>query len=333
MVFLLQVPYQVHLTTRAFYRALSQDEQLREYAEACPIVSAKTKTSILDHLFDRWRTIATVATVVVIALAVVCGIYFDQLFRPSRDTEVVAHRAGGFAAPENSISGLEHAISLGVDWVEVDVQRTADGHYILNHDESFQRVARDPRSAPQLSLSEIKQLNIGLDGKTERVPELREFLQAADGQVNVILELKGSTADRQMVDDVVAIIEQLEIADATMVMSLNYDLIAYLDDTYPDITSGFAYFLAFGDVTQLAGDYLIFEEREATNTRLRLLQVTGRKSMVWTVNQDDSVERFATADVSAIITDVPELVRFKLDEARNESDTDVFLRYFIGIGG
>lgn len=63
-----------------------------------------------------------------------------------RDTSyvmVVAHRGDWRYQPENSIAAIEHAISIGADIVEVDLQMTKDSVLILMHDISvFPKTAR-----------------------------------------------------------------------------------------------------------------------------------------------------------------------------------------------
>jgi glycerophosphoryl diester phosphodiesterase len=49
---------------------------------------------------------------------------------------VSAHRCGAGDDPlgENSLHALEHSLALGADYVEFDVRRRADGHYVVSHD-------------------------------------------------------------------------------------------------------------------------------------------------------------------------------------------------------
>lgn len=49
---------------------------------------------------------------------------------------VSAHRCGAGDDPlgENSLHALEHSLALGADFVEFDVRRRADGHYLVSHD-------------------------------------------------------------------------------------------------------------------------------------------------------------------------------------------------------
>ena len=63
-------------------------------------------------------------------------IYF--MFRgplPS-DPQAIAHRGGPVYQPENTLAAFRNAINVGVDWIEMDVQRTKDGVLVVFHDDS-----------------------------------------------------------------------------------------------------------------------------------------------------------------------------------------------------
>ena len=48
--------------------------------------------------------------------------------------EIHGHRGARALRPENTLSGLAHALAIGVDAIEFDVTLTADGGLILAHD-------------------------------------------------------------------------------------------------------------------------------------------------------------------------------------------------------
>ena len=52
---------------------------------------------------------------------------------------VVAHRADWRNYPENSLEAIQSAIDMGVDMLEIDVQRTKDGVLMLMHDHNLDR--------------------------------------------------------------------------------------------------------------------------------------------------------------------------------------------------
>ena len=60
---------------------------------------------------------------------------------------VVAHRADWRNFPENSLAAIQSAIDMGVDMVELDLQRTRDGKLILMHDDTLDRTTTGRRTS------------------------------------------------------------------------------------------------------------------------------------------------------------------------------------------
>jgi glycerophosphoryl diester phosphodiesterase len=56
-----------------------------------------------------------------------------ELLRGARDVVRVGHRGAAALAPENSLAAIEAAAAHGMDVVEVDVNRRADGALVLAH--------------------------------------------------------------------------------------------------------------------------------------------------------------------------------------------------------
>ena len=84
----------------------------------------------------------------------------DDLFTNEVNVKIIAHRGGGIEAIENTVKGVEKAIELGADGTEIDIRRTIDGHYIINHDNNFSRLCSDNRKPEGMTLAEVKQLEI-----------------------------------------------------------------------------------------------------------------------------------------------------------------------------
>lgn len=81
------------------------------------------------------------------------------------NTLLLGHRGARSEALENTLFGFEHAYGLqaqGLSGVEFDVQLTADGHLVIFHDETLQRLCGLQSRVDQLSLIEIqRQLQLG----------------------------------------------------------------------------------------------------------------------------------------------------------------------------
>lgn len=119
-------------------------------------------------------------------------------------TLVVAHRAGYYEHgvtrwPENSVSAIEHAIELGVNMVEIDVWKTADGHYVVIHDETVDRTTNGTGRVRDLTLAQIKALRLVIEDSgevtSETVPTLAEALALTRDRIMVNLDVKLPIAD------------------------------------------------------------------------------------------------------------------------------------------
>jgi len=100
---------------------------------------------------------------------------------------IVGHRGAAGHAPENTLAAIQKGIDLGVDFVEIDVRRTADGVLVALHDETVNRTTNGKGRVDRLSLRDVKRFNAG-DG--EHIPTVGEVLEAARGRVGLMLELK-----------------------------------------------------------------------------------------------------------------------------------------------
>ncbi len=264
----------------------------------------KNEDPIPFHLWEKRKHALTVLGVLFWLLAtsaasVVMTRQFDTLFPQESGVRIIAHRGGGTEGAENTVAGIEKAWEIGTYGSEIDIQRTKDGYYILNHDSNFQRVAGEKRKPEEMTLKEIKELSV--DG--EPVPTLEETLQASRGRGILFVELKGETADRQMADDAVKTVKEYGMEEECVLISLKYDLIDYIESTYPEIQTGYLTFASFGDTAKLNCDYLALEEESATADAISAVHKQGKKVLVWTANERKSQKHFFCSLADAIITD------------------------------
>lgn len=120
-----------------------------------------TLADMLDRLFVRvtpevpraplpeaWRRTAGALPMAALALAALAAIgigafHADALLSTVRDTRevaVIAHRGAAATRPENTLAAVEKALEDRADWVEIDVQESADGEVIVAHDSDFMKL-------------------------------------------------------------------------------------------------------------------------------------------------------------------------------------------------
>lgn len=256
--------------------------------------------------------------IILIAVVIVVFAFFEQLFPVETDVNIIAHRGGGSEGRENTLSGMETAWAAGAYGSEIDIQRTKDGYYVLNHDGTFKRVAGDSRKPEEMTLREVKKLSI--DG--EPVPTYEEMLISSRGRMVLFTELKGNTADKQMADDAVKLVKQYQMEDEVVLISLKYDLIDYIETAYPEMETGFLTFASFGNTAGLNCDYIGLEEESATIDAIDAIHREGKKVLVWTANEKGSQKHFLCTEVDGLITDNVTQALELVTELEQRSDLD-----------
>lgn len=267
-------------------------------------------------------TAVVLVLILCVALSVVGTNHFDEIFHTQITAEIIAHRAGGIEAPENTVKGIEAAYALGAKGCEIDIQRTSDGYYVVNHDADFTRVAGVSKTPNKMTLSEVKELSV--DG--EPVPTLEEMLDASRDKVILFVELKGETADDQMADDAVRIIKEKGMEDQAVLISLKYDILEYIEQNYPEMQTGYLAFISFGQIENTPFDYLALEEEISTDETIAAIHDKGKKVVVWTVNEEDDIQYFMTSDADAIITDSVKLSGEIKEQLSERSPLEIILQ-------
>jgi glycerophosphoryl diester phosphodiesterase len=107
---------------------------------------------------------------------------------------VIAHRGAHKTVPENTLAALDRAIELGCDYVEIDVRRTKDGALVIMHDASVNRMTNGKGKIEDLTLDEIRKLDIVRGRKSGeavyKIPMFDEILQRAKGRMKIYVDHK-----------------------------------------------------------------------------------------------------------------------------------------------
>ena len=115
----------------------------------------------------------------------------EQIKDPKSDyVVVIAHRSDWRHYPENSLAAMEGAIAMGVDMVEIDVQRTSDGVLVCCHDNSVDRTTTGKGKVRELTADYISTPNLKRNGAvTEHtMPTLAEALDLCKGRVLINID-------------------------------------------------------------------------------------------------------------------------------------------------
>jgi glycerophosphoryl diester phosphodiesterase len=231
---------------------------------------------------------------------------------------VCAHRGscgvGGLPAAER----YTRAIELGVDYVELDVRRSADGQYVNYHDD----VTPSGRPASSLRYADLK-AELGSD-----LLKLDELLDLVAGRVGLHIDLKEPGYEEEIVRMLL-----VRASESRFVVTTGeVESIRTIKERFPAIRAGLTLGTDMRNARALAtvrerlgelfptprlkrshADFVAAHQQLA---RIRLLRYCARRRMavwVWTVDEEAEIARFmADRRVTTLITNRPDIaLRFR----------------------
>ena len=107
----------------------------------------------------------------------------------------IAHRGASGHAPENTLAAFRRAVSLGVTFIETDLQLTRDAHFVALHDETVNRTTNGQGAVQHMTLAEVRRLDagswFGSEFMGERIPTILDIVEfARKHDVVFYLEMK-----------------------------------------------------------------------------------------------------------------------------------------------
>jgi len=275
------------------------------------------------------RTVMIAAVLVPILAAFGTVLVMARPVRANQSVMVIAHRGASAAAPENTLAAFRLGATQRADFVELDVQESADGEVVVVHDSDLMKVGGSPLKIWEAPAAALRAVDIGSrkgpEFAAERVPTLAEALAACKGRVRVVVELKSYGHSQRLEERVIEIVEAAGVADDTVFMSLDHGMVRRLKELRPSWRVGVLVAKAIGDLTSLGADFLAVDASLATRAFVRRAHRADQAVYVWTVN--DPAWMFASMGrgVDGLITDRPDLARSVVERRSGMSDAQRIL--------
>jgi len=215
----------------------------------------------------------------------------------------IGHRGAAGYAPENTLASIEKAISLGLDLVEVDVQRTRDGHLVILHDERVDRTTNGTGLASEMPLMALRNLNAGAG---QLIPTLEEVLQTANGHIGLVLELKGGGLAAQTYESV----QRSAFAGPVIYASFLHNEIRSIKEANPQALA----MALFGRLVKapvsvaqnVQATHVGFNYKVVTKSLVETCREQGLVVFVYTVNEQRDIQKLKSLGVDGIISDFPD---------------------------
>lgn len=305
------------------YRRWSPDA---EAALAALVATASAE----DRSQISWtRPRLAAVSIVGLLLAMLMGAWAIESLQVEDQVLVMAHRGASHDAPENTLAAIRGAIEARADWVEIDVQETADGEVVVLHDSDFMKLARTDLKIWNATRADLDRIDIGswFDPKfsAERIPTLAQVLDLCKGKIGVVIELKYYGHDQQLESRVAELVDARGMGQQVMVMSLKPEGVRKMKQLRPGWKCGVLMSVAVGDVRKLEADFLAVNGKFVTPALVRRAHAAGRQVFVWTVNDAASLSQFASRGVDGLLTDRPDLARSVLRQREELNSSERLL--------
>ncbi|NYJ03391.1 glycerophosphoryl diester phosphodiesterase [Nocardioides thalensis] len=255
--------------------------------------------------------------------------------------QVVAHRGASHENAEHTLGAYVAALDHGAEGLECDVRLTADGHLVCVHDSTLRRTASTRGRVSTMDLAELAELDFATwknpwadlddeapdrDEESDGVLTLRKLLETVadyDRRVEVAIETKHPTRYGGLVEK--RLVEMLRefgwdtAGSPVRIMSFSFTALQRVDRLAPEVQ--LVQLLDRGSTWPMLrrvigrdwivgpGIKLLREQPSIAGSISR----SGRDIHVWTVNNDEDLQRCIDLGVKAVITDRPDHIVDLLD--------------------
>jgi glycerophosphoryl diester phosphodiesterase len=230
---------------------------------------------------------------------------------------VTSHAACKGHAPENTLEGIEAALRLGADAIEIDVHCTSDGVPVLLHDDTVDRTTDGTGDVRTMTLEAVRALDAGARQfvpryQGARIPLLSEVIALTKGKALLQIEVKQPDIEEQ----IAAVVREAGAIQDCEVHCFGAKVVAKMRATEPRmacalLTDGrrvvdWDEFYSFALSLNAQGVSVNYER--AKPERVRQGQRRGLNFMVWTVDDEPDVRAMADAGVDGICSNFPDVV-------------------------
>ncbi len=233
----------------------------------------------------------------------------------SKGVKMIAHRGLSGLEKENTCSAFVAACNRESYFgVETDVHRTADGRFVIFHDDNTARVGLDSMIIENTSYDTLRKLQLlDIDGKRGRrdliIPDLVDYIGICKKYGKTcVLELKNQFKASD-VYKIIAEFEKADFLDHLIVISFQLKNLVYLRRRYPELRA--MYLLddwGKSSLDELTKYTLGLDIRYTSLTKeiVDAVHAAGLEVNCWTVNTKEDGEAMIALGVDYITTNILE---------------------------
>lgn len=221
---------------------------------------------------------------------------------------LLGHRGASKDAPENTVTAFETALAHGCDGFEFDVRSTSDGQLVICHDAALHGlVVADTPFKKLLSYSHYA------------IPTLADVLERFRQRAYLNIELKVPGLEKA----VLAMLGQYPPSRGVLISSFLPEVLEALSALAQSYPLGYICKQPkhVGRWKTLPVSHAVLHFNAVPDALLGEISTAGKKLVVWTVNEELELRRFAGLGVDGIISDDTRLMARVLDGASASATT------------
>ena len=238
-----------------------------------------------------------------------------KINKQGRNVKMIAHRGLSGLERENTCAAFVAAGNRETYFgIETDVHVTADGQYVIIHDDNTLRVSGEDRVVENTTMETLRTIRLtDTDGKERRwdlmLPTLREYITICKRYDKyAVLELKRPMEEKDICG-IMETIKRLEYTDHLIVISFDLNNLILLRKNYPEQKAQYLINVWEDKYLEILKEYnfgLDMRYPAITQELVDMLHEAGVEINCWTVDTPDNAERLIGYGVDYITTNILE---------------------------
>ena len=242
----------------------------------------------------------------------------------------IAHRGGSSIAPENTLAAFRNALTMPIDYIELDVQMSRDGRLIV-HDATVDRLTDGSGNILDLDFAYLRSLNAAAKfpggwPQPERIPTLQEVLALVKGRLRVCIEIKLSERDGrygrypQIAEAVTREVRIAKMLDRVLIISFDWSTLSRIRYLEPSFVTGAVVSRELWSpqeeqameglcrqISQIGCNWIDMDRTLFTPDMLPVFHQNSFKVGIWTVDELKDLKGLADLGIDALTTNRPDL--------------------------
>lgn len=268
-------------------------------------------------LHKHKRKLIALGLITAFATALVLVPAIGDVRLDDKKATIIAHRGYTLKGPENTLEAIQGAIEAHADYAEIDILETKDGQLAVIHDTNLKRLTGRNAEVYDLTMDELRKLEVRQGNLTGRISSLAEVMNAARGKIKLNIEVKTHGKEQNIVNTFIRTIRENDFQANCIVQSLDYQILQQVKAAEPELQVGYIMFAGVPDMQRIEADFVVMEEYMVNDSVVAAAKLHNKPLYVWTVNDPDSMEFFFSMGVDGIVTDYPEDAISIAEELRN----------------